>query len=115
MLTISTVDSRPIVYMPNPLNHDQRKAACLAIAERLKDLAAKRCDGSISQDEFIAAVLEIESNEVTPHALTLTASNRADGWIVIRLKINSTNQICASFEFLPETGEIRHGDTTSSE
>lgn len=64
---------------------------------------------AISDDSFIAAVLEIEARDVTPQGLTLTASHTLDNWIVFTLKMNGTNENCASFEFLPESGEFRRG------
>jgi len=89
--------------------HDRLEAVCHAIEERLEDLAARRCAGTISDDAFIAAVLEIESLEVTPHGLT--ASRTRDDWTIFQLKMNGTNEICASFEFRPEAEQIRriHG------
>ena len=91
--------------------HDLLEAVCHAIEERLKDLAVKRCNGIMSDEEFIAAVLEIEARDVTPQGLTLTASHTRDHWIVFNLKMNGTNENCASFEFLPERGEFRRGSS----
>jgi hypothetical protein len=95
--------------MTAPQNHERLEAICHVIEKQLEELAVKRCNGSISEDAFIAAVLEIEAREVRPHRLTLTASHTLDEWTVFSLKMNGTNDVCASFEFLPETGEFRRG------
>jgi len=39
--------------------------------------------------------------------LSLTASNTRDDWTVFKLRMKGTNDDCAAFEFLPETGEFR--------
>jgi hypothetical protein len=88
--------------------HALLEEICHAIDERLERLAAMRCKEAITEEAFISAVLEIEAREVTPHGLTLTASDTGDGWTVFTLKMNGTNEVCAEFEFLPETGEFRH-------
>jgi len=91
--------------------HEHLEAVCLAVKDHLQELAVKRCNGTISEEQFIDAVLRIEAQEVTPKGLTLTASNTRDEWTVFRIKINGTNKTCASFEFLPETGEFRRGES----
>jgi hypothetical protein len=87
--------------------HEHLEAVCRAIADQLKDLAQKRSSGVISEQSFIGAVLKIEAEEVVPRGMTLTASNTADNWTVFKIKINGTSDVCAAFEFLPETGEFR--------
>ncbi|MDR3406326.1 MAG: hypothetical protein P4L99_27830 [Chthoniobacter sp.] len=89
--------------------HDLLEAVCHAIEERLKDLAIQRCQGIIDEESFISSVLDIEARDVTPQGLTLTASQSSDGWTVFQLKMNGTNETCAAFEFLPQTGEFRRG------
>ena len=93
--------------MANYACHQHREAVCHAIKDELQELAVQRCQGAISENDFIAAVLEIEAREVAPAGLTLTASHTRDDWTVFTIKINGTNDICAAFEFLPETGEFR--------
>jgi len=90
--------------------HDQLEAVCHEIEDRLKELAVKRCRHLISEENFTAAVLDIEAKEVSPQGLTLTASHTRDDWTVFTVKMNGTNETCAAFEFLPETGEFRRGD-----
>jgi len=91
------------------LHHEHREAVCDAIKDDLQALAAQRCSGELSEEAFVAAVLDIEAREVKPMGLTLTVSNTRDEWTVFSLKIDGTNDTCASFEFLPETGEFRRG------
>jgi hypothetical protein len=88
-------------------HHEHREAVCHAIKDQLKELALQHCQGAISENAFIAAVLEIEAREVSPAGLTLTASHTRDDWTVFKIKMDGTNDICAAFEFLPETGEFR--------
>jgi len=87
--------------------HDLLEAVCHAVEERLKRLAVERSNGVLTEEDFIAAILEIEARDVTPQGLTLTASATRDDWLVFQLKMNGTNETCAAFEFLPETGEFR--------
>ena len=93
--------------MTKEAKHDLLEAVCHAIEEQLEDLAEERCWGAISEEAFIAAVLDIEAEEVAPQGLTLVASHTLDEWTVFKLKMNGTNETCAGFEFLPETGEFR--------
>jgi hypothetical protein len=97
------------------LKHPHIEAVCHSIEQRLEELAVKHCDQTISDDAFIAAVLEIEAKEVRPHGLTLTASRTRDHWTVFQIKIDGTSEICASFEFLAQTGEFRRGDCDCDE
>jgi hypothetical protein len=92
-------------------HHKHLEEVCHALGDRLKDLAQKRCSGVLSEQTFIDLVLRIEAEEVAPKGLTLTASNTEDNWTVFNLKINGSNEVCASFEFLPETGEFRRAGT----
>jgi hypothetical protein len=91
-------------------HHDHRDSVCLAIKDQLKELAQQRSQGKISEEAFVAAILEIEARQVTPRGLTLTATQTRDGWIVFKLKINGRNDTCAAFAFLPETGEFRRSE-----
>ena len=88
-------------------NHDFLEVVCYAVADQLEELAIERCQGSMTEETFIKAVLEIEAREITPHGLTLTASHTLDNWTVFSLKMNGTSESCAAFEFLPQTGEFR--------
>jgi hypothetical protein len=89
-------------------NHREKlEAVCHVIASELEDLARQRCRAEISEEQFINRVLEIEAREVTPHQLTLTAAHTRESWTVFTLKMNGTNEICASFEFSPETHQLR--------
>jgi hypothetical protein len=87
--------------------HTHLEDLCHAVEQRLEKLARQHCRGEITDDAFLAAVLAIEAQEVTPIGLTLTASRTRDRWTVFKIKMNGTNETCASFEFLPETGEFR--------
>jgi hypothetical protein len=87
--------------------HTHLEDLCQAVELRLEKLARQHCRGEIADDTFLAAVLAIEAREVTPMGLTLTASRTRDHWTVFNIKMDGTNETCASFEFLPETGEFR--------
>src|SRR5687767_7720938 len=86
---------------------DDPKAACHALGAVLHDLARKRCAGELSEGRFIDAVLYIQANYVAPAGFTLTVCNTLDNWTVFQLRQNSREEPCASFEFLPHTGEFR--------
>jgi len=91
--------------------HEHLEAVCHAIGRQLEELAHGRCRGTISEETFIQTVLKIEAEEVTPRGLTLTASNTRDNWTVFKVRIKGTNEDCAAFEFLPESGEFRRVGT----
>lgn len=86
------------------------EAVCHLIAAELQTLAVQRSNGGLSEEAFIAAVLEIEKKEVTPKGLTLVATNTIDDWLVFKLTYTGSSQSCAAFEFSPETGEFRRRD-----
>ena len=96
-------------FMVALLRHDQLEILCHAIERQLEGLARRHCSGDLADDAFIDAVLAIEAQEVTPLGLTLTASQTRDRWTVFKIKMNGTNETCASFEFRPETGELLRG------
>lgn len=83
------------------------EAVCREIGGELERLARARASEAMSEAEFVAAVLEIEAREITPHGFTLTASNTRDDWTVFTVRVQGCKQACATFEFLPETGEFR--------
>lgn len=105
-----SIDADEIRWMTPAQKHDLLEAVCHAIEERLFDLAVKHCKKTIPDETFISSVLEIEAKCVTPQGLTLTASQSSEGWTVFKLKMNGTNEICASFKYLPLTGEFRRGE-----
>ncbi len=80
---------------------------CIGIGRRLEALAHSRSAGRISEVSFVEQLLKIEAEEVCPAGMTLTASNTLDDWTVVRLRVNILNRLCATFEFLPATGEFR--------
>ena len=86
---------------------DHLEAVCHAIGRLLQDLAQGRCSGEISEKSFIETVLKIEAEQVTPGGFILTASNTRDDWTVFKLRIKGSDETCAAFEFLPESGEFR--------
>jgi hypothetical protein len=96
-------------YVVALISHAQLETLCHAIERQLEELARQYCQGEIAQESFMKALLIIEAQEVTPLGLTLTASETADHWTLFKIKMNGTNETCASFEFLPETGEFRRG------
>jgi hypothetical protein len=83
------------------------EAICHAVGRRLEELARQRFHGRMSEEDFIAAVLKIEAEDIAPHGLNLTASNTIDDWTVFQVRKNGGSDACAAFEFLPETGEFR--------
>jgi hypothetical protein len=85
------------------------EGVCHEIEQHLKKLVVEHCEQTISDDAFLCAVLEIEAREVRPHGLTLTASRTRDHWTVFQIKKDGTNDLCAAFEFQPQTGEFRRG------
>jgi hypothetical protein len=87
--------------------HDHLEAVCHGIGRHLQKLAQGRCSGEISEKSFIETILKIEAEEVTPGGFILTASNTRDDWTVFKLRINGSDETCAAFEFLPESGEFR--------
>jgi hypothetical protein len=83
------------------------ETTCREIGEHLKELAHARARGLISEERFVGMVLKIEAEQVRPHGLVLTASNTRDDWTVFKLRFAHSHETCATFEFLPETGEFR--------
>ena len=61
----------------------------------------------LSEERFVELLLRIEEEAVKPANFNLTASNTIDDWTVFKLRVNGSEEVCASFEFLPETGEFR--------
>ena len=80
---------------------------CERIGEELRALAEARCRGSMTEEEFTRSVLRIEAQEVRPQGMTLTASNTLDDWTVFQLRLEHCEESCATFEFLPKTGQFR--------
>ena len=87
--------------------NDAIESICHAAGHRLEALARQRCEKQMTEGEFIAAVLRIEAEEIAPHGLTLIASNTLDDWTVFKVKRKGDPEVCAAFEFLPETGQFR--------
>jgi len=83
------------------------EAVCREIGDALHGLARARASGALSEADFVQAVLVIEEREITPHGFTLSASNTLDNWTVFTVRVQGCRQSCATFEFLPETGEFR--------
>lgn len=75
-------------------------------ADELRGVAVTFCAGGYSQNEFVEALLRIEEQKLRPHALTLV-SHTFDEWITILLKQNGSGQLCAAFEFRPESRKFR--------
>ena len=84
------------------------EASCRAAGALLQDLAQKRSTEKLSERCFIDAVLFIQTNFLEPIDLTLTVSKTIDGWTAVGVRQKHRHEHCASFEFLPETGEFRH-------
>src|SRR3954453_17731017 len=88
-------------------SHERLEVLCERIGSSLEALARMRTSGLLSEERFVQAVLEIEAAVVSTAGFTLTATNTSDNWTVFTLRISGTQEPCASFEFLPETGEFR--------
>jgi hypothetical protein len=80
---------------------------CHDVGATLRKLARDRCFRGLTEAQFTDAILQLEADQVTPHGLSLTASNTRDGWTVFTLKIAGKKEACSVIEFEPETGEFR--------
>jgi hypothetical protein len=109
---------RPSVFMsvspsllpaPNSFTSpgDTVEEICQRIGNLLKSLVRSRSHGLISEEEFVTTLLRIEAEEVSPLGFTLTAANTIDDWTVFNIRPTGSAETCASFEYLPETGELR--------
>ena len=83
------------------------RAICRRVGARLRALARSRAFRALSEEDFVQAVLQVEADEVTPHGLTLAATNTRDGWTVFVLRISGRKEVCDTFEFHPVSGEFR--------
>lgn len=83
------------------------EAACHSLGKLLEDLAQVRARGAISDATFVDLVLKVEEEQLSPHGLTLTATDTADGWTVFHIRTKGVPEACAAFQFLPTTGEFR--------
>ena len=99
----------------NQSQHEHLEAVCHAIAGQLQQLASERSSGALSEEAFISRVLALEASQVHPHGLTLIGSHTSDDWTVFKIKVDGTAEICAAFEFLPETGEFRRASCACDE
>jgi hypothetical protein len=88
-------------------NCDDLDSICSRISGELRELAVLLSSGGVTHEHFMRAVLAVEANHVRRANLTLTASETIDHWTVFILRDNRTKEVCAAFEFLPETGEFR--------
>jgi hypothetical protein len=86
-------------------------ACCKGIGLQLRGLVIAHSDGTLSEMEFVEAVLRMES-VVARGGFTLTASNTLDDWTVFKLWVSGALDSCGSFEFLPETGRFRPAGST---
>ena len=91
---------------PEP-SSDQLTNTCREIGRELRALAAAQASGKINQHEFVSALLKLELEKAAPHRLVLTASHTLDEWTVVSLRLPGRSEPCASFEFLPATGQFR--------
>ena len=76
-------------------------------ADEVRGVAVRFCAGGYTQQEFVAALLQIEEEKLRPSALTLVVSHTMDEWITVLLKQNGSGQLCAAFEFMPEKRMFR--------
>lgn len=82
--------------------------ACAMLCEEIHALARALARAELSRDDFIAAILQLENERARPLGFTLVGSHTRDDWTHFSLRFRGTHQICASFEFLPDTGEFRN-------
>jgi hypothetical protein len=83
------------------------QSVCERIEHLLESLARGRANGAISEKGFVELLLKIEREQVVPSGFRLTASNTLDNWTVFEIREKGETTPCASFEFLPESGEFR--------
>ena len=88
-------------------SHERHEIICRDVGAALRTLARDRCFHGLNDAQFTAAILKLEADEVTPHGLTLTATNTRDGWTVFTLRVDGKKEPCSIFEFLPDSGEFR--------
>jgi hypothetical protein len=68
----------------------------------------RRCaDGTLSVSQFIDTILAIESGQMHPLGLILSATNTREDWVNVTLKVAGSGSPCTQFEFLPATGKFR--------
>ena len=94
-------------------DHPDIATVCSCIDHELRTLAVSLSAGHLSHEAFLKAVLAVEEEHVQKANLTLTATDTLDHWIVFILRNNVTKEVCAAFEFLPETGEFRRAQQLS--
>lgn len=63
--------------------------------------------GILGEQGFVEVLLRLEEEKAAPFGFVLTASNTYDDWTVVALRMKGVSEPCASFEFLPSTGEFR--------
>ncbi|HEX8312875.1 MAG TPA: hypothetical protein VF614_16245 [Chthoniobacteraceae bacterium] len=99
----------------NMLNTIKAEMVCKIVSKTLHDLAVRYSEGAVSEEDFVTSLLLLEEEHVTPFGLILTATNTIDDWTHFALKIAETRQICAAFEFNPETGVFRRSQFSCEE
>jgi hypothetical protein len=99
---------RPRIPAGRPMQNTQKaELVCRIVSKAVHDLAIRHASGAISEVDFVSSLLELEKDHITPHGLTLVASNTIDDWTHFALHVVETKRICAGFEFNPHTGVFR--------
>ena len=80
---------------------------CQRLADELRSVAVA-CAGAEDADQLLATqLLRLEAAKLRPSGLTLAVSHTADGWMTVLLKQDTTQELWAAFEFLPDSGQFR--------
>ena len=90
-----------------PSSHAHLARLCREIEATLLTVTNAHAAGLIGEQGFVEVLLRLEEEKAAPFGFVLTASNTYDDWTVVALRLKGVSQPCASFEFLPSTGEFR--------
>ena len=92
------------MHMPSPRIQSH---LCKVIGKKMAGLGHRCADGVLTLSQFTDTMLAIESGQMRPLGLTLSATNTREDWVNVSLKVSGTDRPCTQFEFLPATGKFR--------
>jgi hypothetical protein len=89
--------------MPSP---DDRDCACREISGELTDLVRWLSEGDLTPEEFRHTVAALEARKLQRFGFRLASAVGANGLVPFALRHGGTDELCASLDINPHTGEF---------
>ena len=89
--------------MNTPLNHEE---ICKELSGELQDMAKWLSRGDLNPDQFRALLNTLEKKKLERFGMKLSSSLSEGGMVHFSLRFAEGNELCASMDVNPVTGEM---------